>query len=205
MLTHFHADHVDGLAGALHGQAVGRIEVTELDDPPPGSRQVRDRRTAQHVEVRRASYGESGSAGPLRWQVIAPSAPLSPDSDSPPNDASIVLLVQTRGVRMLLMGDEEQSSQEQLWHDTAGTLRVDVLKVAHHGSARQDPDLVRGVEARLGVISVGVDNDYGHPAPSTLALLRDAGIQVARTDQGGDVAVVVDHGGLRVVSRRSRR
>ena len=77
---------------------------------------------------------------------------------------------------------------------------TDVLKVAHHGSAKQDPDLVRATGARLAVISVGVDNDYGHPAPSLLALLRDARMQVERTDQDGDVAVVVD-GGLRVATR----
>jgi len=73
--------------------------------------------------------------------------------------------------------------------------------VAHHGSASQDPDLVRGTDARLAVISVGPDNDYGHPAPSLLALLREARMQVARTDRDGDVAVVVRDGALRVVRR----
>ena len=97
------------------------------------------------------------------------------------------------------MGDEEDGSQERLFAETGG-VRADVLKVAHHGSARQDPDLVRATGARLAVISVGVDNDYGHPAPSLMALLRDAHMRVARTDRDGDVAVVSDHG-LRVVSR----
>ncbi len=56
------------------------------------------------------------------------------------------------------------------------------------------------VKSWLAVISVGLDNDYGHPAPSLLALLHDARMQVERTDQDGDVAVVVD-GGLRVATR----
>jgi competence protein ComEC len=201
VLTHFHADHVGGLAGAMRGRQVGRIEVTDLDEPVEGVREVRDLASARHVEVRRASYGASGRLGPLRWQEIAPSELPSSESDSPPNDASIVLLVQTRGIRILLMGDEEQSSQEQLWRVSGGALRADVLKVAHHGSARQDPELVQGVHAQFGLISVGVDNDYGHPAPSTLALLRDAHIRVGRTDRDGDLAVVVDHG-LHEVSRR---
>ena len=135
VLTHFHADHVGGLAGALRGRHVGRIEVTGLADPVEGARQVHDLASAHHIEVRHAAYGASGSSGPLRWQELAPSEPPSPESDSPPNDASIVLLVQTRGVRILLMGDEEQTSQEQLWRVTGGALRADVLKVAHHGSA----------------------------------------------------------------------
>ncbi|MEO7352472.1 MAG: ComEC/Rec2 family competence protein, partial [Marmoricola sp.] len=199
VLTHFHADHVDGLAGVLHGRQVGAIEVTSLADPMSGVRLVQEVAAQAGVPVQRAAYGETRRLGPLSWQVIAPSQPPSPDSESPPNDASLVLLLETHGLRLLLMGDEENTSQEQLRRATGG-IRADVLKVAHHGSARQDPDLVRGLGARLAVISVGVDNDYGHPAPSLMALLHQTRMRVARTDRDGDVAVVADHG-LRVASR----
>jgi len=144
--------------------------------------------------------GERARVGPLRWQVLAPTGSTPPDSESPPNDASVVLLVESRGIRLLLMGDEETGSQERL-AARVGYLHVDVLKLAHHGSARQDPDLVRGLHARLAVISVGRHNDYGHPAPATLRLLERAGLTVRRTDLDGDIAVVSDHG-LHVVTRR---
>ena len=199
VLTHFHADHVDGLEGVLEGRAVGAIEVTSLADPLSGVRLVEAVAERAGVPVQRASYGETRRLGPLSWQVIAPSRPPPATSDSPPNDASVVLLVETKGIRILLLGDEEDLSQTRLRRETGG-LRADVLKVAHHGSASQDPDLVRGLGARLAVVSVGVDNDYGHPAPSLMALLRDARMRVARTDQDGDIAVVVDHG-LRVAVR----
>ena len=52
---------------------------------------------------------------------------------------------------------------------------VDVVKVAHHGSARQDPALYRRLGARLALIGVGAQNDYGHPAPSALRMLADTG------------------------------
>jgi len=138
--------------------------------------------------------------GPLSWQVIAPSRAPSLDSESPANDASLVLLVEVHGIRILLMGDQEDSSQSQLLRETGG-VRADVLKLAHHGSASQDPDLVRGVGARLALISVGSDNDYGHPAPSLMAMLRDMRTRVVRTDQGGDVAVTVRDGALGVSAR----
>jgi competence protein ComEC len=180
---------------------VGAIEVTSLADPLSGVRLVQAVAARAGVPVQRASYGESRRLGPLSWQVIGPSRPPSPESESPPNDSSVVLLVETRGIRILLMGDEEDGSQSQLRRETGG-VQADVLKVAHHGSARQDADLVRGTEARLAVISVGVDNDYGHPAPSLLALLRDARMRVARTDKEGDVAVTVDGGVLGVRGRQ---
>ena len=122
---------------------------------------------------------------------LAPVRQEYADSDSPPNDGGLVLLVRVRGIRILLMGDEERPSQADLRRTTTA-LHADVLKVAHHGSSKQDVDLVDGLGARLAVISVGVDNDYGHPASSTLWLLRRAGMQVRRTDLDGDVAVVVD-------------
>lgn len=193
VLTHFHADHVDGLEGVLRGRQVGAVEVTSLADPLAGVHLVQAVARAAGVPVRRAAYGETGRLGPLEWQVIAPSGDPPPGSESPPNDSSIVLMVRTHGIRILMMGDEENLSQARLRRETGG-VRADVLKVSHHGSARQDPDLVRGTGARLAVISVGLNNDYGHPAPSLIALLREARMRVTRTDQDGDVAVVVDHG-----------
>ena len=81
--------------------------------------------------------------------------------------------------------------------------QLDVVKVAHHGSANLDPDLVAEVAAPVGIISVGAKNDYGHPAPSTLALLRTDGYAVYRTDRCGDVAVLDRNGAVYVSSTRS--
>jgi competence protein ComEC len=134
--------------------------------------------------------------------VLAPAsaAPLRSEG-SPANNASVVLLVQVRGVRILAAGDVEPEAQELLAEELPG-LRVDVLKVPHHGSRYQDPAWLTSLGARLAVVSVGEDNDYGHPARSTLDLLRAGGAAVARTDQRGDLAVVVDDSGaLRMVSR----
>ncbi|RLV49608.1 MBL fold metallo-hydrolase [Nocardioides mangrovicus] len=194
VLTHFHADHVGGLTGVLRGRRVGLVEVTTFDQPAAEYADVVRETRAAGVASRVVQVGEKVHLGALTWQVLAPSGPPPDDSDSPPNDASIAMLVRTRGITILLTGDQEPWSQERLAQVVPG-LRVDVLKVAHHGSAKQDPDLVRALRPRLAVISVGVRNVYGHPAPSTLRLLAQAGASVARTDTEGDVAVTVDGGG----------
>jgi competence protein ComEC len=194
VLTHFHADHVDGLSGVLDGRRVGVIETSPVLEPGAGVASVRAAARRAGVPVRVATYGETTSIRRLRWRVLAPVRQEYADSDSPPNDGSLVLLVEVRGIRILLMGDEERPSQADLRRTTTA-LRADVLKVAHHGSSKQDDDLVSGLGARLALVSVGVDNDYGHPAPATLRLLHDAGMQVRRTDLDGDVAVVVDSRG----------
>ena len=111
-----------------------------------------------------------------------------------------MLLVQVNGVRMLLPGDVEPEAQAALRRDVPG-LTVDVLKVPHHGSRFQDGAWLTGLAPRVALVSVGADNDYGHPAPETTALLESAGAVVRRTDVGGDLAVVVDDGRLRVDAR----
>jgi competence protein ComEC len=76
------------------------------------------------------------------------------------------------------------------------TGRLEVLKVAHHGSEDAGlEELLRRTEPRLALISVGAANPYGHPAPATLAALADAGVPVLRTDLEGPITLdVADDG-----------
>ncbi|MER5441475.1 ComEC/Rec2 family competence protein [Streptomyces sp. NPDC002790] len=202
VLTHFHADHVAGLAGVLRGRAVGQIEATGFEEPSEQVAFVRREAARRGVPVVRAVAGERRRAGPLDWQVLWPPPDPAPPPDGP-NDASVTLLVRVAGLALLLLGDLEPPAQRALLRSPAGARlpQVDVLKVAHHGSAYQDPELLRRAAPRVALISVGRDNSYGHPAPSTLAALRARGAAVLRTDRDGAVAVVGGGGGeLRVAS-----
>jgi len=202
VLTHFHADHVDGLAGVLQDRAVGSIHTTALAEPAGGVAQVAAVARSAGVPVRVAELGEQWRVGAVAWQVVGPVRPVGPGEEgSAANNASLVLSLRVGGVRLLLTGDMEPEAQELLSR-TSGRLRADVVKVPHHGSRHQDAEFLTDLGARLAVISVGEDNDYGHPAPETLALLEEAGTLVRRTDVAGDIAVVRDGTRLRVVTSR---
>ena len=191
VLTHFHADHVAGLPGVLRGRSVGAIETTGFEEPADQVQFVRKEAAARHIPLTQAVAGEQRRTGSLSWQVLWPPPRPAPDPDGP-NDASVALLARSGGLRLLLLGDLEPPAQQALLRSPEGALLggVDVLKVAHHGSAYQDPELMRRVAPRIALISCGEHNMYGHPAPSTVAALRAWGAVVLRTDRDGALAVM---------------
>ncbi|CAG7627496.1 Competence protein ComEC [Actinacidiphila bryophytorum] len=200
VLTHFHADHADGLPGVLRGRSVGAIETTVLDEPAAEAAGVRRLAAAAGVPVLRAAAGEERSAGGLSWRVLWPPADRDALPDDDPNDASVAMLVRTGGLTLLLAGDLGPQAQQEVLDITPGLPRVDVLKVAHHGSAYQDLALFARTRPRLALISVGAHNRYGHPAARTVAALRALGATVLRTDRDGPIAVAgTGPAGLRTV------
>ncbi len=208
VLTHFHADHIDGLNGVLQHRRVARIWVSPLRSPASGAAAVRMAAADRGLPVEVPVVGSAGRLGPASWSVLGPlgaalSGPVGAGVESEgENDASLVIMFELSGVRVLLTGDVEPPGQASLV-EAGFDLRADVLKVPHHGSARQDPRFLAAVHARLAVVSAGRHNDYGHPAPRTVAALTALGATVLRTDTAGSIAVVVrrDHALVAVAQR----
>ncbi|MFF5263388.1 ComEC/Rec2 family competence protein [Actinomadura viridis] len=196
VLTHPHADHIGGTSGAGRGRTVGLVLISPSS---PG----REARYTAGLATRPASAGQTWTVGDLTLSVLGPPAQTprvsEPGEGTAANNASIVLVARSPGFSALLTGDIEPDAQRSL---IPGVPRVQVLKVPHHGSPRQAPAFLAAAGPAISIISVGKENDYGHPSPATLDLLRRLGTRVHRTDHGGDIAVVRTATGLAVVTRR---
>lgn len=193
VLTHPHADHIGGVPGLRRGRSVEGVLVSPLSAGEE-SRVLGDIPAVTALPER---------LGGLSLTVLGP-PPAGPtvstrDPGTMVNNASVVLVARWPGLSALLPGDVETEAQQGI----AGRVPpVDILKVPHHGSSRQDPGFLAATHAGIAITSVGAHNDYGHPAAGTLALLAQLGMRVFRTDRDGDVAIVRTSSGAAVLTRR---
>jgi competence protein ComEC len=206
VISHLHADHIGGLAGALQGRMVNAVALGPGRSPGWAFTQVIRTAAAVGVPVVALTAGQRLAWPGLVLDVLAPlrDPPLLDDRQaqadgSAVNNTSVVLRATTPAGRLLLTGDVELDAQADLLA-THSDLRADVLKVPHHGSSATATEFLAAIRPRVAIVSVGAHNRYGHPSRHVLHNLTRAGTRVLRTDLDGDVAVV---GGsdLRVVSR----
>ncbi len=197
VLTHPQRDHIGGAARVLDRVRVGAVLDPAVPSESTDERAALAAAKRHRVRVVVARAGDGFRVGELRLRVLWPDGPGLPGDD--PNNHAIVLLASYGQVDALLTADAES--------DVTGHLHVppvEILKVAHHGS--DDPGLARLLEQihpRLAVISVGANNDYGHPTASTIATLAEApGLAVYRTDQDGRVVVESDGDAMTVRTER---
>ncbi len=208
VLTHFHADHVEGLPGALAGRRVAEILVSPILDPDYEVRRVRGWAERAGVRVREVYAGDTLGWAGLSGRVWWPARRIT--SGSIANNGSVVLEVHSGPVDALLLGDVEHEAAHAMLLEVrrdpllaAAARGFDVVKTPHHGSANLDEDFIAAVRAPLAIISVGRDNDYGHPTAGHLAELRRDGYAVLRTDQRGDIAILAEGEGVAVTWRGS--
>jgi len=197
VLTHPQRDHVGGAAEVIRRLDVGFVLDPRLTAPSVEQREALAEARRRRVPVIAARAGASYRVGRLRLHILWPDGPGTPADD--PNDRAVVLLASYGDTDALLTADAESGVTVPLRPPP-----VEILKVGHHGSA--DPglaELLALTRPRIAVVSAGAGNDYGHPAPSTIATLEAAqALAVYRTDRDGWVTIESDGERLSVRTER---
>lgn len=191
ILTHPHADHINGLIAVLDRYDVTRVFFTDIKYNSPIYQIWRAAVTQEGSEIIITDHLDSVDlGGGVVAHVLYPNTSLSGKAIYNLNDSSIVFELFYDNFSTLFTGDQEQ--EEALTRD--GLIQpVTVLKVGHHGS-RNASDALFLATARpaLAVISVGANNRYKHPHPEILERLAVIGTKIMRTDRDGDVIVESD-------------
>ncbi len=189
VLTHFHADHTNGVE-----ELFARLEIPLLIMPEAQEDNVD---TAEDLTALAARYScevktlyrdSSISFGAVEMELYAPV------TDGPVNERGLSALCRTGEYEVLVTGDMGEKTERLLLAQKA-LPDIELLIVGHHGAkSSTSPELLRAVKPETAAISTG-RNSYGHPAPEVLERLEEAECEIYRTDQLGNITVLCPQDG----------
>ncbi len=191
--SHPHSDHMGGMARILSAFEVGEFIMPDIpDELIPAASFYTDMLNVIEKKGIVASYSENGRVIELcEGTSLEILGPVGSDYDDL-NNYSVVAKLTSGNISFLFTGDMEKHAEEDLvgsWTD----LHADVLKVGHHGSSSSSTTLfLSRVDPEYAVISVGIDNDYGHPSAAATQRIKAFGCKILTTMIYGDIVFVTD-------------
>ncbi|MEW9701553.1 DNA internalization-related competence protein ComEC/Rec2 [Paenibacillus sp. SI8] len=214
VLTHEDADHSGGLQAVIEQIPVKQFLFNGTYKPNAGIEKLFATALARQVPLLTAKPHRWIDIDPeTRLQVLYPSLDMKNQVAvvQEQNDQSVVCLLEMQGTRWLFTGDMEKKTEELLlrnfqqggasadWNEGGESQlssgKIDVLKVAHHGSKTSTTQAWLDFwKPSLAVISVGVNNVYGHPSADVVQRLKQSGASVFRTDEMGEIQLQIDEG-----------
>ncbi len=190
LMTHPHADHLGGMGRVLQGVGARLFMEPGIDHPSPLYSALLEQLEQKQVPLKVGEAGrnvELGGGATLR--LLAPGKPLLTGTRSDANANCIVARL-TYGRTAFYFGCDSEKETEQRILKSGEELSANVYKVAHHGSRHSSGErLLNKLKPEIAIVSVGANNDYGHPTRATLDRLESKRIKVCRTDLDGEILV----------------
>ena len=184
--THPHEDHIGGLDTVINTFEIQNIYMPKVENTTKTFEDVLLAVKNKNLKIKTAKAGVNIiNNNDLKIDIIAP---VNDDYEDL-NNYSAVVKITYKDNSFLFMGDAEKLSEEEITAD----VKVDVIKIGHHGShSSTSEEFLKRVSPTYAVISVGKDNDYGHPHEETIDLLNKYNIKVFRTDVSGTITIKSD-------------
>ena len=196
--SHAHEDHVGGLSGALSVTKADNIYAPKTEANTKAYKNFKKKAEEQNVEIKHPNVGDEIQLGSSTVEFLGPVDENGKDL----NSTSIVLKITYGNTSFLFTGDAESDEEEEILNSGAD-LKSTVLKVGHHGSRTSTSyPFLREVMPQYAVISVEKGNSYGHPNEETLSKLSDAGVEVYRTDESGDIVMTSDGNNISITTSK---
>ena len=186
--THPHSDHIGGLDYVINTFDVNRILMPEAVHTTKTYEDVLDAIEDKGMRITVPRVGDEYQLGPASFTILAPSS----NDYSDLNDHSIGIRLIYKNSEFLLAGDAGSLSEQEMLQ-SGMDLKADVLKISHHGSEYSScADFLDAVSPTHAVISVGRDNEYGHPHKAVLQALNERDISIYRTDEQRNIIFTTD-------------
>jgi competence protein ComEC len=204
ILTHPHADHLSGLLEVLQRYRVKQVLYADIDYDSPQASQWKTLISQKPIKVSIAQAGQQITFGKASLQILNPPVPLFTGTDSDIDNNGIVTRLTIGKVSFLFMADARQETETQLVSQRL-LPTSNVLKIGHHGSTTSSSaQLLSAVNPNTVVISVGKDNDFGHPNADVVARLNAivGSRNLFRTDLQGTIEFSTDGESLWVLTSK---
>ena len=200
IITHPHADHLGGAAAIFDNFTVRQVYDSGQTTTSGLYRQYLETVQKKNIPFSVLTAGQMVDiGGGALLKVLAPEKPYIQGTESDLNNNSIVVKLVYGNFSMLLTGDAEKEAEERMLKSGSVELKSTILKSAHHGSSSSStPAFLAAVAPEAVIISVGANNDYHHPHPSTLKKYNERKLKIYRTDKDGTVTVTTDGKGYTI-------
>ncbi len=198
ILSHPHADHLNGLIEVLQRYKVKAFATEEVANSTTGYNTLKEELKKKSINTSFLSQNDVvKTADGVRFSVLSPTTKFVKETTvnglirESGEFASLIVLVSYRNFDLLLTGDTQVAQFTEAVQRGLPS-QLEILQVPHHGSRfGLSTEVLEKIRPDLAVISVG-KNSYGHPSPLTLNLLSQQRIKIERTDKRGSVAIVSD-------------
>ncbi|MCQ2481461.1 MAG: MBL fold metallo-hydrolase, partial [Clostridia bacterium] len=193
VVSHPHSDHIGGISEVIDEFGCEKLytqklpEGTEIDAKYTWSL-IEKSAERSETEISFLSFGDSFDFGGAKVDVLGP---VTIDAENL-NNSSLILKI-TYGSTSFLFTADAESDEEMAMLEQNIDLKSDVLRVAHHGSKySSSTEFLEAVSPRYAIISVGKNNDYGHPHEQAIQRLEEYTSEIYRTDRCGTIKALSD-------------
>lgn len=194
--THPHTDHIGGLKDIINAFEIGKIYMPKVVSTTKTYESLLMAIKDKNLKINTAKAGISIiDTDALKVNILAPKS----ETYTELNNYSVVTKITYGTTKFLFMGDAEKLSEKEIKENVS----ADVIKIGHHGSNTSSSiDFIKKVNAKYGIISVGLNNKYNLPKEETITNWENSGTKIYLTSINGTITAISDGTNIKIESEK---
>ena len=194
--THPHTDHIGGLKDIINTFEIGKIYMPKVVSTTKTYENLLQTIKDKNLKINTAKAGTTIiDTDTLKINILAPNN----DTYTELNNYSVVTKITYGTTKFLFMGDAEKLSENEIKEEVT----ADVIKIGHHGSNTSSGlNFIKKVNAKYGIISVGLNNKYNLPKEETITNWENSGTKIYLTSTNGTITAISDGTNIKIESEK---